>query len=57
MEKVYNNSSLLLHIAVPYTGPLLAKDARKMREKKCEESIKAMEIRIEMRCKKCDNKR
>ena len=42
---------------MPYTGPLLAKDARKIREKECEESIKAMEIRIKMRRKKRDNKR
>ena len=41
---------------MPYTGPLLAKDARKMQEKECEESIKAIEIRIEMRHKKRDNK-
>ena len=56
-EKVRNNSSLLSRVTVPHTGPLLAKDARKMREKECEESIEAMEIRIEMRRKKRDNKR
>ena len=56
-ENVRNNLSLLSRVAVPYTRPLLAKDARKMREKECEESIKAMEIRIEMRCKKRNNKR
>jgi len=48
VEKVYNNSSLLLRVAVPYTGPLLAKNTRKMREKEYEESIEAMEIRVKM---------
>ena len=43
-EKVRNNSSLLSRVAVPYTRPLLAKDARKMREKECEESIEACQM-------------
>jgi hypothetical protein len=42
---------------VPYTRPLLTKNARKMREKECEESIEAMEIRVKMRRKRRDNKR
>ena len=56
-EKFRNNSSLLSRVAVPYTRLLFAKDARGMREKECEESIEAMEIRIEMRRKRSDNKR
>ena len=57
VEKVYNNLSLLSRIAVPYTRPLLAKDAQKMQEKEYKESIKAIEIRIEMQRKKRNNKR
>ena len=56
VEKVYNNSLLLLRVAVPYTRPLFAKDARKIREKEYKESIKAMEIRIEMQHNRRDNK-
>jgi hypothetical protein len=56
-EKVCNNLLLLLCIAVPYTGPLLAKDAWKIQEKEYEESIEAIEICIKMWRKKHDNKR
>ena len=42
---------------MPYTRPLLTKDVRKMREKECEESIKAIEIHVKMRRKRRDNKR
>ena len=55
-EKIYNNLSLLSRVAVSYTKPLLAKDARKMQEKEYKESIKAIKIRIEMQCKRRDNK-
>ena len=56
VEKVRNNLSLLSRIAVPYTRPLIAKDAQKIREKEYKESIKAIEIRIEMQYKRRDNK-
>ena len=46
-----------MRVAVPYTKPLLAKDARKMRKKEYKESIEDIEIRIKMQRKKRDNKR
>ena len=56
-EKVYNNLLLLSHIAVPYTRPLLAKDAQKIQEKEYKESIKAIEIHVKMQHKRRNNKR
>jgi hypothetical protein len=47
-KKVYNNLLLLLCIVVPYTRPLLAKNARKIQEKEYKESIKAIKIRIKI---------